>query len=457
MALHLIKKGLDLPLSGATEQKVYDGASVSYVALVAEDYPFMKPRMFVAVGDQVKRGQLLMEDRKAEGVRFTAPAAGEVVAINRGARRALQTVVIRLSEGELQGEPPREEFQPFESYTDKALEELGVQEIKDLLQESGLWTAIRQRPFNTVPSPAGSCKALFINAMSSEALSGDPEVIIAGQEEEFAQGMKLVSQLTEGSIYLCRKAGSKISFKGERVRVEEFSGKHPAGLVGTHIHTLDPVHTGKVVWHLGYQDVIAIGQLFQSGRLPVERIIALSGPMVKEPRLLRTRLGAEIAPLIEGQLKEGEPRVIAGSILYGRKAMTEVHGYLGRYLHQISCLVEDRKRRFMGWLMPGGKMFSTARISLAALLPKKLAMGTSTFGSHRAMVPIGMFERVMPLDIMPTFLLRALAAKDLERAEALGCLELDEEDLALCTFVSPGKQDWGAILRENLFQIWKEG
>jgi Na+-transporting NADH:ubiquinone oxidoreductase subunit A len=459
MAEHVLRKGLDLPIRGAPEQRVENAPAVSKVAILARDYPFMKPRMHVQVGDRVRRGQLLFEDRKTDGVRFTSAGAGTVVAINRGARRALQSVVIDLSPSEQRGKPEDGELQSFGSFTGREVAELDPQAVRDLLVESGLWTAIRQRPFSKVPAPMDSCHSLFVTAIDTNPLAPNPEVVLEGQTDDFQRGLRALGHLTEGPVYLCRAPGAKIEAgTAPRVQVEEFRGKHPAGLVGTHIHLLDPVHREKAVWYVGYQDVAAIGQLFETGRLPVERIVALCGPVVMRPRLLRTRLGAEVEPLIDEQLFFGETRVVSGSVLYGHRARGSKYGFLGRYANQLSCLAEDHRRRFLGLMTPGWDLFSTTRAYLSGFRSRNTTYDftTSARGSHRAMVPIGLFERVMPLDIMPTFLLRALMMDDLERAEALGCLELDEEDLGLCSFVSPGKEDYAPHLRRNLFEIWKE-
>jgi Na+-transporting NADH:ubiquinone oxidoreductase subunit A len=451
MAVHVIQKGLDLPIKGAPEQRFGDTPLVGKVAILARDYPFMKPRMHVQVGDQVKRGQLLFEDRKTEGVRFTSPGAGTVAAINRGARRALQSVVVDLTPSERRGKPEGADHQ---------LAELDGQTVRDLLVESGLWTAIRQRPFSMVPSPASSCHSIFVTAIDTDPLSPDPEAVLEGQMDDFQRGLYALGHLTEGAVYLCRAPGATIEAgDAPRIQVEEFSGNHPAGLAGTHIHLLDPVHRRKVVWYIGYQDVAAVGRLFETGKLPVGRTVALCGPVVVRPRLLKTRLGAHVEPLIDEELFFGETRVISGSVLYGHRARGAVYGYLGRYAKQITCLAEDHRRRFLGWMMPGLDLYSITRAYLSSLRGRsaKYEFTTSSHGGHRAMVPIGSFERVMPLDIMPTFLLRALLMNDLERAEALGCLELDEEDLALCSFVSPGKEDYAPHLRRSLYEIWKEG
>jgi len=287
MAVHVIKRGLDLPITGAPEQVIDESRSVTRVAVMADDYPLMKPRMHVTAGDAVKRGQVLFEDRKSEGVTFTAPAAGKVVAVNRGARRVLQSVVIELDDakgGGAQIELP--------SYSEKAT----GQALKDLLAESGLWTAFRARPFSRVPSPTETCSAIFVTAIDTHPLSADPAKVIAPRASAFERGLAAIATLTEGKTWLCKAAGAKIP-TAEGVTVAEFQGKHPAGLVGTHIHTLEPVNREKIVWHIGYQDVIAIGHLLATGDIDSTRIVALGGPPVQKPRLIKTLAGACIAEL----------------------------------------------------------------------------------------------------------------------------------------------------------------
>lgn len=458
MAVHTIRKGLRLPITGEPQQVIHDAKEPSRVALVALDYISMKPRMAVKVGQTVKRGELLFDDRKTEGVRYTAPAAGTVVAVNRGAKRALQSVVIELSTAEAQGTIGADEHVTFASFAaSKDPESLDAAAIKALLIESGSWPALRTRPFSTVADPTVEPKALFVTATDSNPLAPNADMIIEGAEADFHRGLALVAKLAP-KTYLCTAATSKVSpgpVKG--VQHESFAGLHPCGNVGTHIHLLDPVVRGKQVWHIGLQDVIAIGRLFKTGTLDVSRVVSLAGPVVKTPRLLRTRLGVDLGALVKGELKDGENRVISGSVFAGRTALGEVHGFLSRYHQQVSCLLEDREREFIGWLKPGGNKFSLLGVYLGRLLKKKFNFTTTTHGSHRAMVPLGLYERVMPLDVMPTFLLRALAVEDTDNAIRLGALELDEEDLALCSFVCPGKENWGFKLRLNLNVIEKEG
>jgi Na+-transporting NADH:ubiquinone oxidoreductase subunit A len=275
---------------------------------------------------------------------------------------------------------------------------------------------------------------------------------------DFQAGVACLAKLTRGSTFVCVAPDSAVTVPtGGNVKVEVFDGPHPAGNAGTHIHFLCPVDLERTVWHIGYQDVAAIGRLFTTGRLDGTRVVSLAGPGVLQPRLLRTRLGAATAALTDGQIAPGRQRIVSGSVLDGRTAMGDVHGYLGRYHQQLSVLAEAGERELLGWIAPGADKFSVWGVVLGAWRRRgRLALTTTTNGGSRAMVPIGAFERVMPLDLMPTFLLRALLMKNDERAEALGCLELDEEDLALCTFVCPGKAEYGPLLRDALGRIEKE-
>ena len=456
MSVHTIKKGLDLPIAGAPDQQIHDAGQPGRVALIAEDYVGMKPTMFVQPGDAVRRGQLLFEDKKTPRVRYTAPAGGTVTAVNRGDRRALQSVVIELDETEHSG---GHECVTFESYAGGAPGDLSKGQVTDLLIESGLWTTIRQRPFSRVANPEEAPAAIFVTAMDSNPHAPAVDVVMKGREADFETGLLAVAKLTEGPVYVCTAPGSGIRVpSGSKFSSEEFAGPHPAGTAGVHIHFLMPVNRMRTVWYVNYQDVMAIGRLFATGVLDVERVIALAGPSVISPRLVRTRVGASTDDLVEGQIEEGEQRVVSGSVFSGRQAEGEIHGYLGRFHLQVSVLQEGRQRELIGWLLPGPTKFSTINAYIGRLIPgQRFRMTTNTNGSHRAMVPTGMHENVMPMDILPTFLLRALLMQDVEKAEELGVLELDEEDLALCTFVDVGKNEYGPLLRQMLTTIEKEG
>lgn len=447
-----IRRGIDLPLQGEPQQRIEPARPAGSVAVLGRDYLDLKPTMHVEEGDRVKLGQPLFSDKRHPAVIVTAPGAGVVTTVRRGARRVLQAVVIRLEGAE-------EEV--FESWPAGALAGLEREQVVDNLTRSGLWCALRTRPWSKIPDPATTPHAVFVNAMDTNPLAADPAVVIAESPEAFSSGLAALSRLTTGQLFLCKAAGAPMPAPEDvaNLEVAEFSGPHPAGLVGTHIHFLYPVNAERVVWHLGYQDVIAIGRLFTTGRLDPTRVVALGGPPVRSPRLLRTRLGAHIEPLITGELDEDiECRVLSGPVWSGYRA-AGWGAFLGRYHQQVTVLAEGRQREFIGWLRPGGEKFSVTRAFLSALSPasRRFALTTTQNGSPRAMVPIGSYERVMPLDILPTQLLRALVVGDTDEAQRLGALELDEEDLALCTFVCPGKYDYGPVLRERLHQIEREG
>ncbi|WP_394176496.1 Na(+)-translocating NADH-quinone reductase subunit A [Thalassotalea litorea] len=442
-----IKKGLDVPVNGAPQQVISDGPAIKTVATLGEEFVGMRPTMYVRVGDRVKKGQALFEDKKNPGVKFTASAAGVVKEINRGEKRVLQSVVI-----EVEGD----EEETFTAFSVDQLSSLSREDVETNLVNSGLWAALRTRPFSKIPALGSEPVAIFVSAMDTNPLAADPAVIINEQAEDFKYGLQVLARLTAGKVFVSKAPGANIPVS-DSVDVNEFSGKHPAGLVGTHIHHLCPASADKVVWHLGYQDVIAYGQLFTTGKLNSERVIAVAGPAVKEPRLVRTVLGASTEELTAGQLKDGEVRVVSGSLLNGTHAKA-VHAYLGRYHVQVSALLEGREKEFIGYMYPGPNKFSVTRAYMSHFFRNKVFnMTTTTNGSARAMVPIGNYERVMPLDILPTLLLRDLCAGDTDGAQSLGALELDEEDLALCTFVCPGKTDYGVLLRDCLTTIEKEG
>jgi Na+-transporting NADH:ubiquinone oxidoreductase subunit A len=444
-----IKKGLDIPVSGEPEQVIHDGPVVSKLALLGYDYVGMKPTMLVAEGDRVKLGQALFADKNNPKVKFTAPGAGRITAINRGTKRILQSVVI-----ELEGD----DEENFERYAQDELKGLSAQQVKENLLASGLWTAFRSRPYSKVPDPDTTPNSIFITAMDSNPLAVRSDVVIDEYRQDFVNGMEVIAKLTSGGLFVCKYPEADVpTAEYASVKVAEFSGPHPCGLVGTHIHFLDPISATKTVWHLQYQDVIAIGKLFTTGRLYTERIISLAGPMVRRPRLVRTRLGADTNLLVQGELEDQDCRVISGSILSGRRAAGWA-SFLGRYHSQVTVIREGGERHFLGWLAPGANDFSATNVFVSSFFKKRqFSFSSSQHGSPRAMIPIEPYQDVMPLDILTVPLLRSLLVGDTDRAQQLGCLELDEEDLALCTFLCPSKYEYGPVLRENLTQIEREG
>ncbi|MEQ9410459.1 MAG: Na(+)-translocating NADH-quinone reductase subunit A [Fuerstiella sp.] len=447
--MHRITKGLDIPITGEPDQTIVEGPAISKVALIGPDYVGMKPTMLVSPGDTVKLGQPVFADKKTEGVIFTAPAAGRVAEVNRGKRRSFQSLVV-----EVDGDDAVEFNAPGEG----DMASVSRDAITQLLSESGCWTSLRTRPFSKTPAVGTVPRSIFVQAMDTNPLAADPVPLIRERERDFRFGILALTKLTDGPVYICRRPAQLLP--GEdypQVQAKEFEGPHPAGLPGTHIHMVDPVRPGQSVWSINYQDVMAIGHLVTTGRLSTSRVVSVAGPAVRTPQLVRTRLGASLQELFGNQIEADNTRIISGSVLSGRQAEGP-YAYLGRFHLQAAGLSEGNEREFLGWLGPGTNKFSIRRVFTSALdRTRKFAFTTDTGGSPRAMVPIGMYEQVMPLDIIPTFLLRSLIVGDTEKAQALGCLELDEEDVALCTFVCPGKYEYGPLLRKNLTQIELEG
>ena len=444
-----IKKGLDIPINGAPSSVIEEAITPSTVALVGPDYNGMKPTFFVKESERISVGQPLFEDKKTPGAIFTSPGSGVVETINRGAKRAFQSVIIKLD---------GDEYHTFEHYSGQEINKLEGEQAKNLLIESGLWTSLRTRPYSKTPAIESAPHAIFVTAMDSNPLAPCNETILKHYPNEFITGLKILRKLSPKKLFLCKAPGSIIpGSELPIVQTGEFYGPHPAGLAGTHIHFLDPVGPEKTVWHIGCQDVVAIGHLFMTGRLHTEKIISIAGPQVNNPRLFKTRLGANINDLTVGLLKDGENRIISGSVLSGRSAQGPF-SFLGRFHNQISVIYENRQKDFFGWLTPGAEKFSIKPLFLSSFLGKKaFNLTSSTNGSLRAIVPTECFEKVMPLDIEPTFLLRALTLNDTEQAQSLGCLELDEEDIALLTFVDASKNNFAPLLRKNLTLIEKEG
>ena len=446
----IIKEGLDLPITGGPKQIIEDGNSVSSVAILGTDYVGMKPTMMVSEGDTVKLGQILFTDKKNPGVHFTSPGAGVVKSINRGAKRVLQSVIIEL-EGSAEVS--------FDQYNESDLVNLTAEQVKQNLVASGLWTTLRTRPYGKTPAIDSKPTAIFVTAIDTRPLAADPAVVIRARSNDFNNGLAVIAQLTEGKTYVCKATGADIVVSNVAT-VAEFSGPHPAGLPSTHIHFIEPVNINKFVWHLDYQAVIAIGALFTTGKLNVERVISLAGPTVTNPRLIRTRVGANTNDLVAGELVDNvESRVISGSVLYGHTA-TDWAAFLGCYSNQVSVLQEGRARELFGWIVPGKDKYSALNVYTSSVDRKDnrlFPLTTDKNGSNRAIVPVGVYEAVMPMDILPTPLLKSLVIGDSDQAQLLGCLELDEEDVSLFTFVDPGKHDFGPVLRANLTKIEKEG
>ncbi|MEO1660406.1 MAG: Na(+)-translocating NADH-quinone reductase subunit A [Pseudomonadota bacterium] len=443
-----LKKGLDLPILGAPEQTIESGPDVDTVAVLGADYLQLKPRMTVQEGDVVGAGAPLFFHKDTPDVFVTAPVSGRVKAINRGVRRVLVSV-------EIERDDSAAEAVDFSAVGDAT----STEGIAERLCASGLWTSFKTRPYSKVPASDTRPAAIFVNAMDTEPLAPDPELIIGEDSEAFVAGLKALLPLSDGDVFLCRERDAVIP-GAELAGIEDakFSGPHPAGLTGTHIHFLKPPNSERTVWSINYQDVIAIGHLMLTGKLKTDRIIAICGPLVQRPRLLRVTNGSPLAALTDREYDAETPvRIISGSVLSGQVAEYDRGEYLGRYARQVTVIEEDTKQIPFGWIRPMAHKFSAQPVLGSGFLKKLFPLTSNLNGGRRAMVPLGTFEELMPQDYLPTQLLRSLLVMDTDTAQALGALELDEEDLGLAGFACPAKYEYGTALRDCLTKIEKEG
>ncbi|MEM6824524.1 MAG: Na(+)-translocating NADH-quinone reductase subunit A [Pseudomonadota bacterium] len=441
-----LKRGLNIPITGVPAQKIHTGPEIRSVALLGADYLGLKPRLAVSEGDIVGPGSAIFAHKDTPEALVVSPISGRIKAVNRGARRVLISVEIQAIAG-------------GEALDFSAVGDVSTREgLVERLAASGLWGAFRTRPYSKVPTPGDVPAAIYVTAMDTEPLAPDASIVIADAKDAFVTGLEAVARLSGGSTYLCHETGKDVPGGGiEGVTTADFSGPHPAGLPGTHMHFLEPPSSERMAWTIWYQDVIAIGRLLETGRLNPERVIALSGPLCKNPRLIRTVMGASMLDLTDGEIDASrQPRLISGSVLSGR-AGEGPSAYLGRYARQITVIEEDREQIPMGWIRPMPGKYAVQPVLGSAFSKKLHALTSNLNGGRRAMVPIGTFEELMPQDFLPTQLLRSLLVMDTDSAQALGALELDEEDLGLVGFACPAKYEYGMALRDCLSKIEKEG
>ncbi len=431
-----ISKGLDLPISGTPEPVLSDTPKVTTVSLLGNDFTGMKPTMLVKPGDVVKRGTKIFEDKKNLGVFFTSPAGGIVKEISRGDRRKFLSIDIEIADNE-----DHVEFDTNEN-------------IRNLLINSGLWNAFRSRPFNRTPSIDSSPNAIFINACDTNPLAVDPYFIIKEDLNYFNRGLKALYENFSCPIHCCYQ-NPDFDLSVDGINYHQFSGPHPSGLTSTHINKIYPVNLKRIAWTIGYQDVISIGYLLEHTFLRTHKLIALGGPSVFNPSLIKARISGNIDELTAGKLETGS-RVISGSVLYGH-ASEGIMNYLGFYDSLISAIPDQANDIFLNWLMPGSKLHSKLNVFISSFLkPSNFIFNTSVNGGDRAIVPVGSYDEVLPMDILVPQLLKALVVGDREQAVDLGMLELAPEDLAVCSYICPSKYDYCSILANNLNELYLE-
>ena len=444
-----IKKGLDIKMNGQAEKIYVKAPRAKTFAIKPVDWHGLTPKIIPKLCDQLKVGTPIFYDKYHPEIKFTSPVSGILLSINRGDRRRIIEVVVEddgkdTPETFLQGDPAK----------------MTREQIVENLLESGLWPMIRQRPYTVIARPDSKPKSIFISAFDTAPLAPDYDFLLKDMEEDFQWGVNVLKQLTEGNVHLNldgRYPSVRTLNNVEGVEINHFKGPHPAGNVGIQIHSLDPINKGDVVWTVQPQDVLTIGRLFKNGKYDPSVVVALTGSRVEKPVYLKTIRGTAVAPLLENNLKDGENRVISGNVLNGRQ-IDEAEGYVGFLHSQITVIPEGNYYEMFGWMLPGFKKLSVSRSFASTWLApnKHFDLDTNLHGGQRAFVMTGEYEKVLPMDIYPMHLLKAILVNDIDKMEQLGIYEVDEEDFALCEFVCTSKTPVTRIIRDGLRSMRKE-
>ncbi len=445
-----IKKGRDISLKGSAKKEIVEIPFPKNVAVQPLDFKGLKARLSVKVGDAVKVGSPVFSDKTFPEIRVVSPVSGTIASIDRGAKRALLSVVV-----ETDGSQKTESFRKFSGQDIANISRLDV--VENLLQ-GGLWPVLRQRPFSKVANPNQTPKSIFVHAMNTEPLAGDIDFMLGGQEEEFQAGLDIIKKLTDGNVHVCFKEGarSKALTQACGTQSHSFHGPHPAGNVSTHIHYVDPINKGDLVWYVEAQDIVRIASFFMEGAYPSQKVIAVTGEgAAGQQRYVKTVLGSPLSSLLEN-IDLGGMRCLSGSILTGTDIGPD--GFVCFYDSQVTIIPQGGTRKLLGWLAPGMNNYTFSNTFVSAFLPKKeYSLDSDENGSHRAIVLNNVYDKYVALDIMTYFLLKAVISGNIEEAEQLGILECDAEDFALCTFACPSKTDVGGIIAQGLEDIEREG
>lgn len=440
-----LRKGLDIKLKGSAETVLETLPVPSTVALKPTDFPGLTPKLSVKPGHEVKAGDALFYDKYHPEVVFTAPYGGKVSSVNRGERRRILEVVI-----ETDPNAGAAEFKKANPGT------LSAEEVKEQLLTSGLWPFIKRRPYGVIASPQEKPKAIFISTFDTAPLAPDYNFVMEGQLGTFQTGIDALAKLTDGKVFL-GVSGKSVFTNIKNAEIKQFAGPHPAGNVGIQIHHLSPINKGEVVWTVNPQDVLFIGRLFETGKVDFTKVFALAGSEVEKPKYVQTVLGAPVASVTDGRLKKVnyKQRIISGNVLTGKKV--KAMDFLCYYDSQISVIPEGDDYELLGWATPGVDKFSASKTFMSKLFPKKeYELNANLHGGERAFVLSGEYEKVVPMDILPVFLLKSCLADDVDKMEQLGIYEVIEEDFALCEYVCTSKIKVQDILRSGINTMIKE-
>ncbi len=440
-----LKKGLDLKVKGVPSSEVVEIASETYAIKPTDFIGFKKPKVLVKPGDKVKAGTQLYFDKDLPAVKYTSPVSGEVVEVKRGAQRRLLGIVVK-ADGQ-------NEFEEFKSFSVSDLGALSAEDAKQQILEAGLWANFIQRPYAVVAQPTDAPRSIFVSCFDSSPLSADYNLTLKGEDKNFATGIDVLKKLCK-DIQLNINADSEVSSvftSAKGVQINKISGPHPAGNVGVQIHNIAPINKGEIVWTINPTAVAQIGKLFLEGKYDATRVIALAGPEVSSPKYIKTKTGANVAEIIAGNLASDHVRVVSGNVLVGEKI--EKDGFVGYYANSVNVLKEGDDYKLFGSFAPSASRFSFSRaLGLLSFIngSKEFDVDTNLNGEHRPFVQSGEMEKVLPMDILPVYLMKAILAEDFDEMEALGIYEVAEEDLALCEVIDSSKTEVQSVIRKGI-------
>jgi len=438
-----LRKGLDIRLKGRAEQQWLNVPSSLLYGVCPQDFIGLIPKPLLKEGDEVKAGTPLFYHKDIPEIVVSSPVSGKLSQIKRGEKRKILAFIIE----------PNGEITYNEGVN---ISQLSGESLREALLKTGLWAYIKQRPYNIIAHPQSNPKAIFISGFDTAPLAPDLEFILQDENQTLQAGINVLKKLVQVPIYVGLKANKKSVFESiQGIELNYFDGPHPAGNVGVHIHHIDPINKGEVVWTIQPEDLVIIGRYALTGKYDATRKIALVGSQVQHPAYIKTIQGASITSLTHNNIIGENNRYISGNVLTG---LNKGHdGFLGFYDRMISVIPEGNKYEFLGWALPGFNKFSMSKTFFSWLAPKKeYAIDTNYHGGKRAYVMTGQYEKVVPMDILPQQLVKAAIIKDVDLLEKLGIYEVVEEDLALCEFVCTSKIEVQSIIREALDTIRSE-
>lgn len=442
-----LKRGYDIKLVGEAQPKVVEAAMSKTFALKPQEFRHKKLKVVVEQGAEVKAGSVLMYDKDHPEMQFTSPVSGEVVEVRRGAKRVLEAIVV-LADGKTS----------FEDFGKANPADLDAEAVKAKILAAGAWPFLRQRPYNLIANPQDAPKSIFISAFDNAPLAPSLDFCVADEQQAFQTGIDALKKMSGVDIHLnvhAEKTKSAVFLQAKNVTINTFSGPHPSSSVGVQIHHIDPIKKGDKVWHIHPMDVVIIGRLFLTGQFDARRTVAVAGSEIEQPQYYKTILGTQLETLLHGNIKAGKVRIISGNPLTG-VAETPA-GYLGFYDHAVAAIPEGDDLEFLGWLLPSYPRPDISKSFFSGWMKNRsYKVNTNTHGEQRAFVVTGQYEEVLPMDILPTYLLKSIIYKDIEEMEELGIYEIAEEDMALCEFVCTSKIPVQKIVREGLDLMYQE-